>query len=317
MSDANHFAIINRINLDTTPSQAAAHWNADPASLQLVNHGINVVYRFIANDQAYYLKLTHAQLKSPAALTANWDFLLHLAKNSAPVSPPALSAGGQKVVAISQNEEIFLASVAQAMPGQLLTEPILPEDTYIHWGRALAHLHNASASFQPTDPSHYLSWDNNWNEIRALIDPNDHIALTEFEQVDAWFQTLSTDPPDFGLTHADFRAGNMLLCQGRITIIDFDEPVWHWYPADLARPFLELADCPLEDRRQALNWFIQGYRTLRPMDDFWVENLPWFMRMNTLGIYTWSAAHWDPRQPLTRPEWIDHYQHRFTHPLNW
>lgn len=109
----------------------------------------------------------------------------------------------------------------------------------------------------------------------------------------------------------------MLSHQARITIIDFDDPVWHWFATDLARPFLELADHPLEDRRQVLGWFNKGYHSERPIDKIWVENLPWFMRMKTLGIYAWSAAHWDPRQPLTRTEWIANYHHRFTHPLDW
>ena len=317
MAARNHFALINRIQLNTTPHRAAAHWNADPDSLQLVNQGINVVCRFNADGQTYYLNLTHAELKTRAELEANWDFLHHLADNGVPVSPPVLSSDGQKVVAIPQGEDTFLATVTQAMPGELLPENMLPKETFITWGRALGEMHNAAKSFQPVDGSLFLDWKQNWEEVRSLIEPGDHAALREFEQVDAWFQPLSEDTPDFGLTHSDFRAGNMLLHDGRITILDFDEPVWHWFATDIARPFLELADHPIADRLQARDWLVQGYRSIRPLDDFWVENLPWFMRMKTLGIYAWSTAHWDPRQPSTRAEWIAAYQYRFTHPLDW
>ena len=316
-SNLNHFDFINRIDLNITPQRAVEQWGADPSSLQFVNQGINVVYRFTAHGQTYFLKITHAYLKTQPVLEANWDFLFYLAENGAPVSPPVLSADGQKVVAIPQGEEPFLATITQAIPGEPLPDTMMPEETFQAWGRALAQLHNAAESFRPTDPSLFLTWGHVWEEIRALIEPDDQAALLEFEQVNRWVQSLPEDSPDFGLTHADFRAGNMLLHNGRITILDFDEPVRHWNAADIARPFLELADHPLEDRRQSINWFIQGYRSTRPLDDFWVEKLPWFMRMKTLDIYAWSAANWDDRQTISRDDWIAAYQHRLKHPTSW
>ena len=312
-----HFDILNRINLNTTPQQAAAQWGVTPDSLELVNQGINVVFRFTAHENAYFLNLTHVDLKSQAELEANWNFLQHLVEEGAPVSPPVLARDGQKVIAIQQEEDTLLATVTRAMPGELVPEGMLSEETFHAWGRALAQMHNAAGSFQPADSSLYKTWDGIWKNTYALINRSDQAALHEFEQVDAWFQDLSADTPDFGLTHADFRAGNMLLHEGEITILDFDEPVWHWWAADMARPFLELSDYAIEDRRQARGWFVQGYRSVRSLDEFWVENLPWFMRMKTLDIYAWSAAHWDERQEITRQEWMEYYQRRFENLFTW
>ena len=317
MSEINHFDVINRIDLDMTPSRAAAYWQADSDSLKLVNRGINVVYRFNGNGQSYYLKLTHANLKSRATLEANWDFLQHLANSGAPVSAPVPAADGQKVVAVLQGKDTFLATVTQAMSGNLLPEEMLPDKTFSAWGRALAQLHDAATTFQPADPDLFPAWLDIWVGIHKLIEPDDHAALNEFEQISAWFRDISKDTQNFGLTHADFRAGNMLAHAGHITIIDFDEPVWHWYPADMARPFLELAEYAIADRRNALSRFVRGYRSTRPLDEFWVESLSWFMRMKTLDIYAWSAAHWDARQDLTRKEWLAGFQYKFAHPADW
>jgi Ser/Thr protein kinase RdoA (MazF antagonist) len=317
MGGMTHFEILKRIDLTITPHKAAAKWRADPGSLQLVHHGINVIYRFRGGGQDHFLKLTHADLKSAAELEANWDFVQHLAEEGAPVSPPVLSMDRRKVVTIPQGEEVFLATVTQAMPGDLLPERMLPPETFRAWGKALARMQRASATFKPADASLYLDWKRNWDEIRALLAPSDTAALSEYKQVDAWFQSLSQDTQEFGLTHADFRAGNMLLHEGRITIIDFDEPVRHWWAADVARPLLDLLDHPRTERLQARGSFVAGYRSVRPLDEFWVEKLTWFMRMKALGMYSWSAAHWDARQDISRQAWVGQWQKRFAQAPDW
>ena len=55
--------VLNRMDKVLVPMISAQHWG-NASEIELVSEGINLVYRFILNNQKYYLRLTHAKLRS-------------------------------------------------------------------------------------------------------------------------------------------------------------------------------------------------------------------------------------------------------------
>ena len=310
MTDILHFDYLKRLDHSLTPERLAQHWAANIDSLALVNDGINVVYRFEAVRQFAYLKISHSHQRSLADLEASYDYLAHLHAQGAPVCQPLLTKAGEKAVEFEQGADSFVASVVKHIEGTVLPEELLPEEHWLAWGRALGQMHNAVDSFKPKPNTHYKSWIGIWERLGALLSPYDQLAQHEYTEITNWFEEMNESPGDFGLTHYDFRAGNALLHDGQVSIIDFDEPVWHRYAADVARPFLELHSYSLEERRQAIQWFLTGYRAKRPFDSYLEENLNWFLRMKTIDNYAWGAANWDARQG-DRAAWMRELQARF------
>ncbi|MBI3159779.1 MAG: phosphotransferase [Chloroflexi bacterium] len=293
--EGDFFATIRRLDHAATPARLAARWGGAPASLELVNDGINAVYRFRAGGETTYLRITHASLRDEADLHGSLVYQRRLLAGGAPVCEPLPALDGEWVAAAQQGEERFLATACRHAPGQPLPEVLLPAEQWTCWGRLMGAVHRASESFQSPPGVRYLTWREVWAELGDLLEPDDAIGRREYDAIGAWFARLPETPPDFGLTHFDFRAGNVLWDGEMMTLIDFDEPVWHWYAADVARPFLELRDLPDEDQRAARGRFLEGYRAVRPLDEFWVERLPWFTRMKRMDFYAWNYANWDPR----------------------
>ena len=54
----------------------------------------------------------------------------------------------------------------------------------------------------------------------------------------------------YGLIHGDYRPGNVIWDGTTARTIDFDEPNYHWYIADVSRALMELFDQPLAQRRK-------------------------------------------------------------------
>ena len=73
----------------------------------------------------------------------------------------------------------------------------------------------------------------------------------------------------FGLTHTDVRSENAMWDGERVRIIDFDEPVYHWYASDVMRPFLEFARLPADEFDSLFDAFLAGYREVREFSDRW------------------------------------------------
>jgi Ser/Thr protein kinase RdoA (MazF antagonist) len=154
-------------------------------------------------------------------------------------------------------------------------------------------MHAAAESFPAGSDSPLRHWAANWRECVEQIRPDDARALAQVARVEAWLQQLPGDAGVLGMTHSDCNRTNALYDGERVRIIDFDEPMHHWFAADVARPFRELTheDPAFEACRAAL---VAGYREVRALDDRLEQAIPGFVRMKNVEIYAWIAhrEHW-------------------------
>lgn len=94
---------------------------------------------------------------------------------------------------------------------------------------------------------------------------------------------------DYGLIHGDYRPGNVIWDGATARTIDFDEPNYHWYIADVSRALLELTDQPLAARRRYRQEFMRGYRSQHRLDEWWVTQLPFFAQHRAMLMYAWDV----------------------------
>jgi len=280
--------ILKRINLEITPYKAANLWDADPDSLKIVNVGINIVGRFETNKQGRYLKIIHAKLRSKEEITASVDYLSHLYKSGAPVCAPIKSQQGNFIEAIAQEDDVFLATVTDEIKGERLDFESHNAEIYKAWGIALAKLHQAAEIYRPAAKCHFLTWQDLHAETKNYVKNEAGDIKEEFRQIDHWLNHLQETKHNFGLIHTDNRSENIILNGKEAFIVDFDEPVYHWFAADVARPLLEFHDKLNKEIQYFLKYYIQGYRSIRQFSDEEMKNLNWFMRMKDLAIYLWS-----------------------------
>ena len=92
----------------------------------------------------------------------------------------------------------------------------------------------------------------------------------------------------FGLTHADFLPENMLLDQGDIRLIDFDDCGFGWYVMDIATClFFQLGEASFD---AAMEGMIEGYREVRELPDEHLELLGAFFLARCLCYVAWVAS---------------------------
>jgi len=104
-----------------------------------VSEGINLVYRFILNNQKYYLRLTHAKLRSTLELQAAISYQQHLFEHDVSICQPMLSQKGLWFESVWQGEDEFLAHVCKEVPGQPINFNY-SSGLYKSWGIVLGKL---------------------------------------------------------------------------------------------------------------------------------------------------------------------------------
>lgn len=108
------------------------------------------------------------------------------------------------------------------------------------------------------------------------------------------------DPSRFGLIHADLRLANLLVDNGRVQVIDFDDCGFSWFMYDLASALSFIEDQPqVPDLIQA--WF-RGYRELRPLTAEDEEIIPSFIMARRLLLVAWVGSHQESPFPRSLGE---------------
>jgi Ser/Thr protein kinase RdoA (MazF antagonist) len=272
---------------------AEAVWGANSGTVRLVSTGVNLVFRFEAHGAGRYLRIN---VLPGAAVAAALDFLQHVASMGAPVCRPVRSASGRLGEELATTDRTFVVTAAEEVPGEVIRQDETNPAVYQAWGRSLAPLHEASRSFNYESRHDYHDWTWDWEQVGRRIETAPIAVRAAYDSLGPWLQSLPVSSEVFGLTHADFRAGNVTWDGRQVHIFDFDEPTEQWFAADVARPFIGLTDLPIAERRPLQEAFLRGYRAVRPVADRWVESLPRFMQLRALDGYTWLTSDWLDQQ---------------------
>jgi Ser/Thr protein kinase RdoA (MazF antagonist) len=121
----------------------------------------------------------------------------------------------------------------------------------------------------------------------------------------------------YGLIHADFRLANLLIHQGDIRVIDFDDCGlgWFLYDAGTAVSFFEhRPEVP-----GLIDAWAEGYRRVRPLSKEDEAELPTFVILRRMILFAWMGSHAEtdlakqegPAYAEGTCEMAEHYLSRF------
>lgn len=282
--------ILKKVDQQRTPMLAAKRWGDKSGHIQLINEGINLVYRYELNNIGYYLRLTHAQLRSKEELKAAINYQTHLFEHGAPVCEPIQSLNNVWFESIWQGKEECLAHVCREVPGQQISFDH-PSKVYKTWGRALGQLHSAARSYDHTKYC-YATWSRSIEELAGYVKNESNDVKQTLDRVSQFMHARSQSTDNYGLTHGDHREGNVLTDGTQVHIIDFDLPSLNWFTEDLFRPFFDSIIYNRTNWQDKIKPYIDGYLTVMPESSIDLHAFPWQIQMKCLEIYLWTKNNW-------------------------
>lgn len=97
-------------------------------------------------------------------------------------------------------------------------------------------------------------------------------------------------PDRFGLVHADIRLANLLVDDGHVRVIDFDDCGFAWYTYDFATTVSFMEEHPRVPELQAA--WLEGYRSVAPLDAADEAELDSFVMLRRLLLVAWIGSHY-------------------------
>jgi Ser/Thr protein kinase RdoA (MazF antagonist) len=195
-------------------------------------------------------------------------------------------------------------------------QELQPGDDLARWfdplGEITARLHLQSRQWAPPQDFARKRWDvdtilgadphwGHWRQAQGLDPQGEALMARATETLAARLHAYGTGPEVFGLIHADLRLANLMVNDGTLTAIDFDDCGFGWWAYDLASAlsFIE-TDPRLPD---LIARWCEGYTRiapLRPEDRAMVPSLI-FLRRVLLTAWLSTRADSDTAQGFGGP----------------
>ncbi len=228
---------------------------------------------------------------------AEVEFVHYLAKNRASVADVIPSVNGKLVERLEDSAIPVFVSMFGYAPGMLISDngyryregaPL--SEYFYNTGKTLGRIHALSKQYQPVHRRIDYTDKYNMEYIDQLI-PDKYAELKKAiaERLNL-FGTLPKDENVYGLVHFDFSDGNyhIDMCNGQITVFDFDNSMYCWYMFDLANLWTHgVGWCMFEEdaekRRAFMDEYfatiLEGYRTETDLPKEMEEKVTLFIDM--------------------------------------
>jgi Ser/Thr protein kinase RdoA (MazF antagonist) len=245
------------------------------------------------------------------------EWLAFLAEQNGPVASPVRSSQGKLIELVEHAGQVYLAGAFEKAPG-VLAEGMAPgewsDELFQALGGALGRCHRAAQDYVPRRSElKRPEWDragNCFNPIEELEQATPAI-LERRNAVLAQILALPKDRESYGLAHLDLHFGNFFVDLERqsIVLFDFDDCAYGWYVMDLAMLLFDvLVVYDGLDRERFGERFVtnvlKGYHVHKPVNQFWLRQLPLFLKLLEIGVYVMLAPYYNP---ATADEWVSKY----------
>jgi Ser/Thr protein kinase RdoA (MazF antagonist) len=289
---------------------ALSAYDGDFSTPELIKHRENSIFSVHrADGQRLALRIHRANYHSDAALRAELQWMEALGTDGIEVPRIVHARGGNALVhattaAVPVARQIDLLTwLNGASLGDLEQSGPISSDArrriYAGVGRLAAQLHNQSAGW--TRPSGFVRhdwfaeslvgetplWGPFWT-LPGLQDEQLSLLLRARDRARLALAAHGMTTANAGLIHADLIADNVIVEDGRIKPIDFDDAGFGWHMFEIATILQFLIEDPDFPALSAA--VFEGYRSARTLPSHEEAALPLFLMVRSMTYLGWVQS---------------------------
>jgi Ser/Thr protein kinase RdoA (MazF antagonist) len=284
-------------DIDAVATQALARYGLEDATAALCNVSENHTYRVTRGDREYALRVHRPGYRTAGQIEAELQWVDALREDGAIETPTAIPATtGERVVDLGTHNVVlfeWLPGVTPEPDGADLAEG------FKTLGAVSARMHAHARAWTPPpgfdrphwDYAHTLGAHGHWGAWQDGLG----MGPEEREQLRRLDGTIATRLRDYGhgdrygLVHADIRLANLLVDDGAVRVIDFDDCGFAWFMYDFATTVSFMEDHPrVPELQQA---WLEGYREVAPLAPEDERELDTFVMLRRLLLVAWIGSH--------------------------
>ena len=280
--------------------KAVTHY-ALPAdiSITMINLSENATYKVEASDgRKWALRLHREGYHSKAAIASELAWLMDLRSQAVVVTPqPVKGSNGEIIQEVSGRYAVLSDWETGAEPGigQDLSKPfeILGEITACMHGHARAwkrpgFFTRFTWDFETSLGEAKPHW-GRWRDGMGVDGAKEKLFARTVGVIGKRLAAYGQGNERFGLIHCDLRLANLLIDDGSVKVIDFDDCGFGWYMYDAATPVSFYEHEPqVPDLIEAWK---TGYRKVLALSKEDEQEIPTFIMLRRLLLVAWIGSH--------------------------
>lgn len=286
-------------------------WGLGPdAPLSLLTVSENATWSAGSAADRIILRVQRPGYNSDAAIASELAWIAALRAGGVIETPaPIPTRDGAVLVAIACGGTEFRVAGFEFVPGLAPSAEGDMAEWFVHLGEITARLHGFSRSWPRPAGFERRRWDfpaicgadADWGDWRAQagLAPAEIALLAEVEadlarRCAAYDAAGGGPETTTGLIHADMRTANLLVQDGRMSVIDFDDCGLGWFGYDFAA---STSFMDPEEIWPLLPHWLEGYGRVADFPAADRAILPTFVMLRRLQLVGWIASHSEAPEP--------------------
>jgi Ser/Thr protein kinase RdoA (MazF antagonist) len=276
---------------------------SENAQIMLLNHSENTTYKIQEEDQRYILRVHRLGYHTPEAIAAELDWVKAISSDTMIRTATPIKGSNDELIqpfATSQDSDRY-SVLFEFLDGEEPSEDHDLPASFEQLGEITAILHEHSKQWLKDKPrpirplwdfEHSLGSTPIWGSWRKGIAMTPEMTSL-FEQgvaeIRKRLERYGMGPERFGLIHADLRLANLLIHEGDVSVIDFDDCGYSWFMYDLgsALSFIEHKDYV----PTLIESWVKGYNRVRTLTDEELAMIPSFILLRRILLVAWLGSH--------------------------
>ena len=277
----------------------------DGTTAQLVSRSENETYKIEAPcGERWAMRIHRPGYQSKHAIASEIAWLAALRADEVVAIPlPIAGRNGESIQQIEARYLVLFAWEAGRTPhiGMDLRE------SFKTLGAVTASMHAHSRAWRRPEKFERFTWDfeaalgegarwGRWQDGLGMDAARFDLFGRTAEMIRDRLARFGTGRERFGLTHCDLRLDNLLLNEGQVKVIDFDDCGFGWYMYDAATIVSFHEHLPAA--KDLMEHWLKGYRTVKAVSQEEEEEIPTFIMLRRLLLVAWIGSH--PQADLAR-----------------
>lgn len=266
--------------------------------IKFVTSSENYTYRILSVQGDFAMRAQRPGYHCLEEINAELQFVETLSKSKIATAKPVMRTDGTFVSHMQTPEGTRLVTLFHWVNGRH-PEEIEFYDTYGKMGSIMGRMHRVSTLISQDYTKKRPRWTldeiigshavwGSWDHPDYIAQPQRQLIL-DFIALFRSKLTQYDSTGRCGLIHADMRPTNVILDEGEVIVIDFDDCCYSWYLFDIAATVSFLEHRP--DLPKWMNHFIYHYQLQSHLSQQEVDLLPFFIGLRRVQLMAWYFSH--------------------------